>query len=848
MKNILKFLTFILMASSASSVVAQDFFTGIRNQEPVGARPMALGGTFVAMADDINAMNWNPAGLSAMNQVGLNFMHANLYSADIGNNYFALCIPGPSRLTFGLDWMSIGFQDQELEFEKNKFNFSGGYQVSDWLAVGATVKYLRMTASLDQRSQGVFYGWGVDCGFLFQPVDKFKLGLCVHDVADTKLRGLAAPIYTSNVRFGAAYKFFDNLVILSDIDDRFHLGSEWWPIHDMLALRAGIEHDFYTREKPSLSFGIGLEIPFWGQSVRLDYAYTDSPTLLHTNRTSISFLIDLFPQLVKIEKVVIEPIYASLYKHHTRTPVGKVYVRYRGKTDLNCQINVSGNKYMKEHTKNIILHPKQGNDSQQEISLHSVFEDSVLYETDSIPLNADVKISYISRYRPREDNLSQEFKLYKRNIINWENGVEQAAAFVTHEDPVIEQFALNSLTRDSGMENSLIINEQVTSALSLFNALARHGIQYDEDTLPVEGKTRLGLDDIDYPVQTLKNRHGDCDDLSVLFASLFENRNIPTAFIDYGEHISIMFSTGEHQGLAANLPYPEELFWKYQNELWIPLEVTWIDSTFFQAWKKGADDIIKIIGEESDRIIDIRTAWRDYQPVNYVSRFYRPMPRVQPELIALKQENSAQIKKQHLNELEQNVKLHPDSLQLRNQLAIKYCFDHQLANARYHFLQMLAKDPNNFSAMNNLGNVLFLEGKLDSAEARYLRAQHYVQRSDQSDGVKLNLGLVYSASGQDSLAIALFSEVMGHPDSVQTIGDLLKINFKNEDLTKSDEVKKQKPVSKTSVTQLTVKASKELKSKSATPKKQDKQTRRQAVRKGSHLVPEKIDNVFYWAE
>ncbi|MFZ5518985.1 MAG: hypothetical protein ACOY90_20300 [Candidatus Zhuqueibacterota bacterium] len=848
MRNLFKFLTIVLIAGSANSLVAQEMFTRIRNQEVVGARPMALGGAFVALADDINAIYWNPAGLPAVNQLGLNFMYANLYGTGIGNNYFSLCIPGPPGLSFGLDWMSIGFMDEELEFEKNKFNFSAGYQVYDWLAIGLNARYLRMNASAYQLSQGSFHGWGFDWGFMARLNKNLKLGLVIHDLTDTKLNGLAAPVYRRSVRFGAAYKLLDNLAFLSDLDDRFHLGTEWWPISELLALRAGVEQDLYTNETATMSFGVGLELPIWGQSLRLDYAYMNSPTLMSTHRTSVSFLIDLFPQLVKIEKVEIEPIYASLYKHHAHNPVGTAYVRYKGKKDLKCKINFSGNRYMKEHTKNIILHPKPGSENVQEISLYTVFEDSVLYETDSIPLNADVKISYVNRYRPCKDSLSQEFKLYKRNLVNWELGVDQAAAFVTHEDPVIEQFALAALSDGAVSKQPFIINEQTTKALFLFNAVSGHGIQYDEDAQPVEGNARLGLDDICYPVQTLKDRRGDCDDLSVLLASLFENRNIPVAFVDFGEHISVIFSTGEHQGLASNLPYPDDLFFQYQNELWIPLEVTWIDSTFFRAWQKGAAEITKIFGEEQYRVIEIRKAWNEYQPVNYVSRFFRPMPLAQSHYIALKQDEPIQLKTNHLFNLEQKITLHPDSLELRNQLAIKYAFDNQRDKARTHFQHILARDSNNFSAINNLGNLFILEGRIDSAETFYLKAQQYAQNSDQVDGVKLNLGLVYLAIGQDSLAIDAFSEVMEHEENLQRIADLLKINFNQEDYSKGDDAKPKKPVSKNSVKQISAKAKTELNDKSSKPKEQTKQTRRQAVRKGSYLAPEKIDNVFYWAE
>ena len=40
-------------------------------QIPFGTRPLGLGGAFTAVADDANAINWNPAGLSVLRRLSL---------------------------------------------------------------------------------------------------------------------------------------------------------------------------------------------------------------------------------------------------------------------------------------------------------------------------------------------------------------------------------------------------------------------------------------------------------------------------------------------------------------------------------------------------------------------------------------------------------------------------------------------------------------------------------------------------------------------------------------------------------------------------------------------------------
>ena len=54
----------------------------------VGARPIALGGAFVAQANDLSAMYWNPAGLARLSGASVQLAHTR-YLADITYNFAA---------------------------------------------------------------------------------------------------------------------------------------------------------------------------------------------------------------------------------------------------------------------------------------------------------------------------------------------------------------------------------------------------------------------------------------------------------------------------------------------------------------------------------------------------------------------------------------------------------------------------------------------------------------------------------------------------------------------------------------------------------------------------------------
>jgi len=73
------FLALVLIFFAASSAVQPQ--VNLR----IGARPLGMGEAFTAIADDANAVFWNPAGLPLLLQGEVNFMRTDLYNTGISN-------------------------------------------------------------------------------------------------------------------------------------------------------------------------------------------------------------------------------------------------------------------------------------------------------------------------------------------------------------------------------------------------------------------------------------------------------------------------------------------------------------------------------------------------------------------------------------------------------------------------------------------------------------------------------------------------------------------------------------------------------------------------------------------
>ena len=63
---------------------------GSIGQVPIGARPLGMGESFVAIADDANAISWNPAGLVQLRQQAINGMYTDLYGIGLVHSYLSI--------------------------------------------------------------------------------------------------------------------------------------------------------------------------------------------------------------------------------------------------------------------------------------------------------------------------------------------------------------------------------------------------------------------------------------------------------------------------------------------------------------------------------------------------------------------------------------------------------------------------------------------------------------------------------------------------------------------------------------------------------------------------------------
>lgn len=737
----------LLLGTPAARAVAPS------EQVPVGPRAIAMGGAYSSLADDASALFWNPAGLPWIGHQVIAGTHADLFGSGIQDNLISFVLPLTPRHTLATDWYHSGFDDGELGFGENRFDVSYGYKWRSLLSAGATAKYLTRDTKLDDATVRQGKGVGMDLGVIVSPIPRLRLGLVGQDVFGTKLtysEGGTTLVYPRNLRAAASYSWRDLGTLAFDVDDRYHLGAEVRPL-ELIALRGGLEKDRSVSSSEGATFtaGLGLKVDIF----RFDYAFVQPPTLSATHHFGLSMEFNFNPSQIRIERVEPKPIdiYSSLYKSYATDTVATATITNLQDRAISATVKVYVPEVMeKPSEQKVQLYPKH----THEVALTSTFTEKAMSIGQGQPVEVQISTTYQGPRLERTEKTKARGYVYGPGAIDWGKGVEQAAAFVTSEDPAIDAFA-GTVARTVGlMPRDPFGNRNISHAAAVFDALSTLGFAYVEDpNNPYKkiSRTEKAVDTIRYPRATLAKLKGDCDDTSVLLAALLENIGIATKLVDVPGHLFLLFDSGIHARNRLGLALNENLYVVDGDEVWIPLETTAIGRGFSTAWSLGSDVYSNWASQRQVSLVDVGAAQARFEPALPPGAVERPAP-VDNTLLTSRLEQDAGTvaawRSQYLStrygHTREGIEVSPQAL---SEMARVDLVAGDFAAARGKLDQILAKDPRSALARNNRAVTYAAEGDLTRAAEQLERA---IEVDGGDAGVWLNLGLVRFASG-DSL-------------------------------------------------------------------------------------------------
>ncbi|MFC2134232.1 PorV/PorQ family protein [Bacteroidota bacterium] len=299
----------------------------------VGARALGMGGSQVAIVNDVTSGYWNPAGLARLDYPQFALMHEEHFGDLVNYNYGAAAIPWGDDMSVGISvirlsvdgipdtrsslWDANGDGILDIHTDRLDYTQITEFNNTDWAFLftfakrqsenfywGANVKIIRR----DLAEFGAT-GIGFDVGAVYIPAENLYLGATVQDVTTTLVAWSTGrnELISPTAKIGAAYglDFLGGTIMPAlDFDIRFenrqfasnfnlgpvsfdmHLGFEY-NYNDVFAVRAG-----YNDVK-QFTLGAGVKLP----KLNIDYSFarfneSESARLPDTHRISLMLTLE----------------------------------------------------------------------------------------------------------------------------------------------------------------------------------------------------------------------------------------------------------------------------------------------------------------------------------------------------------------------------------------------------------------------------------------------------------------------------------------------------------------------------------------------------------------------------
>ncbi|MDI6642100.1 MAG: hypothetical protein QME68_07310, partial [Elusimicrobiota bacterium] len=210
------------------------FFTSISFADftylNIGARPISLG-AFTGLADDPNAVFYNPAGLSTLNKLEITSTYGLLLYGLKGSEYFnqqlnknlepglnesvlGMALPIEEIGTAGIGWYNLSLGEFYSEYI---FDLSFGRKVIEKLHTGITLKILNKQFGRDIyteqyelfKTKGYSKtNFSFDLGGIYEFSNKWQIGLLIKDIPqpNMSLSGASEDTLPLQLRLGIAAK------------------------------------------------------------------------------------------------------------------------------------------------------------------------------------------------------------------------------------------------------------------------------------------------------------------------------------------------------------------------------------------------------------------------------------------------------------------------------------------------------------------------------------------------------------------------------------------------------------------------------------------------------------------
>ncbi|MFA5857859.1 MAG: PorV/PorQ family protein [Elusimicrobiota bacterium] len=269
----------------------------------IGTRVLGMGRAGTAVADDISALYWNPAGLRQMRNLELMFNHNELFELT-KYECIGVAVPTKYNWSFGLGLVQMfspgtvkrdyfNTVTGEVSDVNSALLFSNAFSVTDKLQLGIGTKVV------NKKFDDIDSTWlGFDFGALYTLTEIVRVGLDIQNIFVSSFRrydtDYKAPMMT---RVGVSSSLLDNALILTaDLELtssqylKIYCGAEY-RVWNIMMLRLGYDSN-------NLTAGFGVVV----NNFLFDYAML-SHTLGLSHRAAVTYRFGKYKNITLPAKV-----------------------------------------------------------------------------------------------------------------------------------------------------------------------------------------------------------------------------------------------------------------------------------------------------------------------------------------------------------------------------------------------------------------------------------------------------------------------------------------------------------------------------------------------------------------
>jgi len=288
---------------------------------------------------------------------------------------------------------------------------------------------------------------------------------------------------------------------------------------------------------------------------------------------------------IKQVKLIVQDIYPVYYPFYNAYPLALVTVRNVFGSDIEVNVRSFIEGFSDRPRDSGFIRLKRG--ETRDIPVMVIFNEAILQSSHRQPAVLDLTLEAKPGSR-RIQTVHVQITVHQRQA--WNGEVDKLRFYLSADDSEVISQA-RRMVEAAGAD----FTDSPAVARAIWDALSARGLVYRRDpAVPYYQDDR-----VQSAQETLELGSGDCDDLTVLYASLLQSLGIRTAFVDVRDpqkmeaHLYLLFDSGVPSAEGERISSNEKKYILRGDEgdrstIWLPVETTLLGRPFDDAWINAA--------------------------------------------------------------------------------------------------------------------------------------------------------------------------------------------------------------------------------------------------------------------